>query len=272
MGRVSAGSGPPTKPPERSYRPSFSPQGHFNQVPVGLVQAQLRACFECWGMPARLKVDNGSPWGSWSDLPTFLALWLIGLGIEMHWNPPRRPQSNGVVERSHGTAQRWADLASCRSVEELQQRLDREDIVQREEYPYLAGQSRLQAYPELAHSGRPYESERESEVWSWQRVMEHLGGYVMTRQVDASGKFGLYQGKEYVGTKLKGRTVLLQFDADKEQWLISDDKGAELCRRPLTQFDSAALRDLPATVPLPSERFKAKRPIAKLPVGISSPN
>src|SRR5271157_1101411 len=31
-------------------------------------------------MPARIRVDNGTPWGSAGDLPTDLALWLFGLG------------------------------------------------------------------------------------------------------------------------------------------------------------------------------------------------
>ena len=50
-------------------------------------------------MPVRFRVDNGWPWGSRGDFPTELALWMIGLGIGMHWNNPHRPQENGVVER-----------------------------------------------------------------------------------------------------------------------------------------------------------------------------
>jgi hypothetical protein len=71
---------------------------------VQWVQAQLRQAFERWGLPGGLCVDNGKPWGSWSDLPTALALWLLGLGIALHWNPPRRPWKNGVVEHSQETA------------------------------------------------------------------------------------------------------------------------------------------------------------------------
>jgi len=206
-----------------------------------------------------MKVDNGSPWGSWSDLPPPLALWLIGLGVEMHWNAPRRPQHNGVVEHSHDTAQRWADPESCGSVAELQSRLDREDAVQREEYPYLAGMSRLQAHPGLLHSGREYRRDGEEQLWSWSRVAAHLAEYAVTRKVDSSGKFGLYQGKGHAGARLKGREVLVQFDPDGSEWLITDLNGAELCRRPLTQFDAQSLRNLPATPPRPDERFKAKQ-------------
>src|ERR671934_175688 len=76
-------------------------------LPRRTVQPLLRQAFGRWGLPGGLRVDNGKPWGSWSDLPTALALWLLGLGIELHWNPPRQPQRNGVVERSQGTGKRW---------------------------------------------------------------------------------------------------------------------------------------------------------------------
>jgi hypothetical protein len=47
------------------------------------VQAELRRQFRRWGLPNALRVDNGNPWGDWSDLPTALALWLIGLGLDV---------------------------------------------------------------------------------------------------------------------------------------------------------------------------------------------
>jgi hypothetical protein len=71
---------------------TFSPQGYFTQVPSGKVQDELRQCFRQWGRPVSLRVDNGYPWGSCGDLPTPLALWLVGLDIGVIWNPPRRPQ------------------------------------------------------------------------------------------------------------------------------------------------------------------------------------
>jgi hypothetical protein len=205
------------------------------------VQAELRRGFGRWGCPASIRVDNGNPWGSWGDLPTPWALWLIGLGIGMIWNPPRRPQDNGVVERSQGVARNWAEPDRCRSPAELQRRLDEEDRVQREFYPHGSFGSRLEAYPGLAHSGRPYSAAWEREHWSWERVLAHLSEVMVRRQVDRCGKIGLYHDKLYVGTVNRGREVVVQFDAGACQWVISDPSGAELCRRELTQFDAAAL-------------------------------
>jgi hypothetical protein len=73
--------------------------------------------------------------GSAGDLPTELALWLFGLGVEVIWNPPRRPQDNGVVERSQGTGKRWSEPPTCDGPAELQRRIDDLDEIQRAEYP-----------------------------------------------------------------------------------------------------------------------------------------
>src|SRR5690606_13779481 len=104
--------------------------------PPGLARAELRDCLSRWGRPASVQFDNGNPWGSCGDLPTPLACWLIGLGPRVIWIPPRTPQDNGVVERGQGVARNWAEPNRCRSVAELQRRLDEEDRVQRECYPH----------------------------------------------------------------------------------------------------------------------------------------
>jgi hypothetical protein len=229
----------------RCCAPVFSPQGYFTQVPSGMVQAELRCCFRQWGRPLSLRVDNGNPWGSCGDLPTPLALWLIGLGIGMIWNPPRRPQDNGVVERSQGVAWNWAEPDRCHDPAELQRRLDEEDRVQRELYPYGAFRSRMEAYLGLRHSGRPYSVAWEQAHWSWEAVLGQLAGVMMPRRVDCSGKIGLYHEKLYVGSVNRGREVVLHLDAAAAEWVISDRGGVELCRRPMTQIDGAALRNLP---------------------------
>lgn len=107
-------------------------------------------------MPQRLRIDNGKPWGSWNDLPPALALGLIGLGIQLHWNDPRCPQQNGVVKRAQGTAKRWAEPHACQTAAELQDRLDADDRLQRERYSLAQGRSRWELFPGLAHSGRSY--------------------------------------------------------------------------------------------------------------------
>jgi hypothetical protein len=230
---------------ERCCGRTFFPYGYFVQVPSVMVQDELRHCFKQWGRPQSLRVDNGNPWGSWGDLPTPLALWLIGMGIAITWNPPRRPQDNGVVERSQGVAYNWAEPDRCRDLAELQRRLDEEDRVQRESYPFGSFRSRSEAYPDLAHSGLRYSAAWERSQWSWDRVLTYMETVMIPRRVDGWGKIGLYHTKPYVGVVNRNREVVVQIDASTAEWVISDPAGTELCRRPFDQIKEAQLRRLP---------------------------
>src|SRR5947199_10601597 len=106
-----------------SWGRPFSPQGKWLKVAPADVRDGLRDLFARWGRPAGVRVDNGGPWGSAGDLPPDLALWLIGCGVDVLWNDPGRPQQNGGVERSPGTAKRWAEPGPCDSRDEPLRRL-----------------------------------------------------------------------------------------------------------------------------------------------------
>jgi hypothetical protein len=176
------------------------------------------------------------PWGSKGDWPTELALWLIGLGIEMIWNTPRRPQENGVIERSQGTADRWCEPRTCASPAELQTRLEQMDRLHREVYPYRGGRSRAACYPALAHSGRAYTAESESQLWDWQRVRAHLSGYVVMRRVNQRGLVSIYNRGYYVGRIHQGKAVYVTFDPESNEWVFSDAQGRQLRQRPATEI------------------------------------
>jgi hypothetical protein len=208
------------------------------------VQQQLRSAFVRWGLPRRLRVDNGKPWGSWSDLPPALALWLIGLGIDMLWNDPCCPQQNGVVERSQGTAKRWAEPHACQTLAELQARLDADDALQRERYPWAQGRSRGQLFPGLAHSGRPYREADEAGAWCLERVRAHLAGYAVPRRVDGQGKVSVYNRNLYVGVMHGRQQVCVQFDPDQGHWLISDSAGRQLRTQPAPEISAESIRGL----------------------------
>jgi hypothetical protein len=189
-------------------------------------------------------VDNGTPWGSAGDLPTDLALWLIGLGPEVAWNPPRRPQDNGVIERSQGTGKRWAEPPRCRDVEDLQRRIDEMDRIQRERYPSAGCRSRMESFPALAHSGRPYTPEQETTRWQLGPVLEHVGRYTVIRTVDSSGSISLYNRSRYVGAMLGGRRVFVTLDPGATQWVVADKDGVCYHRLPATELSSDAVTEL----------------------------
>jgi len=69
---------------------------------TGTVQAQLTATFRLYGMPERMLMDNGSPWGSDREHQhTPLTVWLLRLGIAVSHSRPYHPQTQGKDERFH---------------------------------------------------------------------------------------------------------------------------------------------------------------------------
>jgi transposase InsO family protein len=193
--------------PARSSGRAFSPLGSFQQVSAQETQRFLREQFTLWGRPALLRVDNGTPWGASGGLPTALVMWAAGADVDTHHNDPRRPQQNGVIERSHGTNKRWAEPWLCDSAKQLQQRTDEAAVRQRERYPYGKGKSRLEVFPALRHSGRPYKAGWEKSNWSLELALAALAEIVEVRQVDQSGHVSLYSRNVYVGRSWAGSAV-----------------------------------------------------------------
>ena len=192
-------------------------------------------------MPERLRVDNGTPWGNWNDLPTPFALWVVGLGVGWHWNDPCCPQQNPKIERSQGTGKRWAEPRQCRSVAELQTRLDEADRNHRECYRLPGGKTRLEMFPELRHSGRRYTPAWEQRGWKMSRVETHLSEYVATRLVCSTGHVTVYDHGRYVGKQFIGQAVKVQYDPDAHDWLISDRNDKEIRHHPAPEISRAEI-------------------------------
>ena len=85
------------------------------------VRTILTALFRRYGLPWRMLSDNGPPWGSSnpSHSLTALGMWLLRLGVEVSHGRPLHPQTQGKVERFHGTLKTdlltnrsWPDLAT----------------------------------------------------------------------------------------------------------------------------------------------------------------
>jgi hypothetical protein len=190
-----------------------------------VVQGYFRRLFTGWGLPACLRLDNGLPWANWNDLPMVLALWLVGLGINLIFNPPRQPQHNGVVEKSQDTGQRWCEPHTCRTVRQLQARLNAMDRLQREEYPSLQGRSRVSVFPALRQPLRCYSAAWEHEAWDLRRAQEYLGSFVALRRANKQGQISLYARRVSVGARQRGQWVVVQYVADGQAWLLSDSDG-----------------------------------------------
>ena len=75
----------------------------WNERRVG-VMAALTAAFRSYGLPERMLMDNGPPWGTDSEhRHTRLTAWLMRLDIRPGHGKPRHPQTQGKNERFNRT-------------------------------------------------------------------------------------------------------------------------------------------------------------------------
>lgn len=87
------------------------------------VEAVITDVFRRYGLPDRMLMDNGGPWGGDDDAPwTRLTAWLLRLGIGVAHGRPYHPQTQGKDERFHRTLnaevigrRAWRDLADCQA-------------------------------------------------------------------------------------------------------------------------------------------------------------
>ncbi len=85
------------------------------------VRDRLTGLFRRYGLPRRMLMDNGPPWGYDADHPwTTLTAWLLRLGVGVSHGRAYHPQTQGKDERFHRTLKvellsrcRYADLTVC---------------------------------------------------------------------------------------------------------------------------------------------------------------
>jgi hypothetical protein len=181
-------------------------------------------CFEQWGVPRRIKVDNGKPLGDpqRSSVPV-LALWLIALGIQVIWNRPRSPKDNPRVERMQATSSRWVETEQCDNCAELQSRLDRAARVQTEQYPLrrMSNKNRKELYPTLYSNSRVYS---EADAFDLNKVKAYLSGEVIfVRKVSKRGIINFYAQSVYIGIRYKNSYAYLHYDATLNYFRVEDE-------------------------------------------------
>jgi len=73
-----------------------------------LVRQHLIRAFEECGLPEAMLMDHGIPWWQAQSFAgaTRLSLWLMRQGIALHFSGIRHPQTQGKVERFHGSMER----------------------------------------------------------------------------------------------------------------------------------------------------------------------
>ena len=100
-------------------------------------QPVFEAAFREYGMPERMRTDNGAPFGSNGESGlTRLSVWWIKLGILPEHIEPGQPQQNGRHERMHRTLKQETASPPAWSRRAQQERFDRFRREYNEERPH----------------------------------------------------------------------------------------------------------------------------------------
>lgn len=144
------------------------------------IQPVMVAAFREYGLPERIRSDNGAPFGSNGESGlTALSVWWIRLGILPERITPGHPQQNGRHERMHLTLKQQTALPPAATLRQQQKRFDAFRQEYNSERPHEAlGQKPPAQFFEA--SPRPYPARLPELEYpaDWQ-----------TRRVCAGGKF-----------------------------------------------------------------------------------
>lgn len=188
----------------------------------------VNTCFERWGLPNHIKIDNSYPFvnPNHRDVPTLAKLYWIGLGIKVIQNTPRCPEENGAVECSQGVMANWSNPEAQPDAESLQQRLDEESEFQRNHYrmPAKKYKTRMELYPALESKARPYDPA----LFDIQRVYDYLSDQVWQRSVKNNGEVKMFGSWIYIGKRFAKETVTITLDPIEKQWLFRKTDGTLL--------------------------------------------
>lgn len=155
--------------------------------------------FEEYGLPNRIRTDNGPPFGSVGiGRLTRLGVNLIKAGIKPEWINPGHPEENGRHERFHLTLKEAVAMPACRT---LKEQILKMGIFEREynfERPH-----------EALGMSTPSDFYKNSErQWDGQlRSPEYGDDYKYKRKVGSSGCIWLKQIWYYLAEVLEGEYV-----------------------------------------------------------------
>jgi hypothetical protein len=248
-------------------------------------QIGLRLTFTDWGRPRQLQVDHDSVFidnKTRSPFPTRLHLWLIALGIELVFGRLCRPTDQGMTERSH---QLWT--AQClkgqfhASWDDLYLALRRRREFLNHDLPCasLNHQPPLVAFPDAAHSGRPYRPEWEADLLDLERVWAYLAQGCWFRKSSKAYTFSLGGQVYYIGKPWQHTQLEITFDAADRCLVCRDEAGDLVARPPIKGIsvedlmgDLAAYANLPTfqlALPFDWTDFRAVRLFETIPVRLS---
>lgn len=201
------------------------PEKSASQMGLANCTHIVNECFERWGLPKSIKIDNGYPFvnPNYMNVPSKAKLWWIGLGIEVIQNTPRRPQENGAVECLQGICSRWVNPSTIPNIEQLQVALDEMSDFQRMHYqiPDKNYKTRVQLHPDLMRNPRLYDPTQ----FDIGLVYQYLSKQVWKRRIKKNGSVHFFGQPIYLGTRFGEQDTFISFDPFKKQWIFRDKKG-----------------------------------------------
>jgi hypothetical protein len=178
-------------------------------------------------MPRTIRVDNGQPFAvpERSSIPV-LSLWLIGMGIAVHFNKRYAPQQNAKVERNQGTTGKWSDYKKCKSYQQLQEALDQACLIQREKYPLdrQGFKTRKELFPDLYMNPNRYLPEN----FSLMNVLKTVAQGTYIRRISKSNQFTFYGLQPTIPKGYACQDIALQLDINQNCWLVYDKIGNQI--------------------------------------------
>ncbi len=168
---------------------------------AAFVRPLLEAAFREYGMPARMRSDNGPPFASTGvGGLSRLSVWWLRLGIGLERIEPGHPEQNGRHERLHRTLEQETARPPERTLRAQQRAFDRFRLEYNEERPHEAlGMATPASLYEP--SARPFPARLPE--------MEYPAGFAL-RVVEEHGDVRWRFGKLFLGEALAGETVGLE--------------------------------------------------------------
>jgi transposase InsO family protein len=165
------------------------------------VQERLRELFRRYGLPERMLMDNGSPWGDWLSHHTILTAWLTRLGIQISHGHPYHPQTQGKDERFHRTLhEELLNQTILLSLVDCQTHFDR----WRDMYNYER--------PHEALGLQPPSSRYQPSLRSFPEVLPPIlyNSSDLIRKVDGKGQISFHHHRFWVGKAFRYQPVALR--------------------------------------------------------------
>lgn len=165
------------------------------------VQQEMTRVFRQFGLPERIRSDNGSPFGSTGvGGLTRLSVWWIKLGIIPERIEAGKPQQNGSHERMHRTMKQDTAQPPAATLAGQQRRFDDFQRMFNEERSHQALDG---ATPADRYGPSPREFPERIEPWEYP-------GHLELRRADERGKIRWKQCRCRLGGALSGEVVGLE--------------------------------------------------------------